>query len=86
MAVKPANMPFEKALERLETIVEQLESGTVPLAGAVKLFEEGIALRKRCLDLLKEAEKRVRFLSESAAGEPVEGDAPPGWEREHVDD
>lgn len=81
MAVKAENMPFEKALERLEGIVEKLESGTVALADSVKLFEEGIALRKRCLALLKEAEAKVKFLAGSASGEVTEVDAPEDWEK-----
>ena len=80
MAVKAENLPFEKALERLEGIVEKLESGTVALADSVRLFEEGIALRKRCLALLKEAEAKVKFLTESGSGEVSEDDAPEGWE------
>lgn len=80
MAVKAENLPFEKALERLEGIVEKLESGSVALSESVKLFEEGIALRKRCLALLKEAEAKVKFLTASATGEVAEVDAPEGWE------
>lgn len=79
VAVKAAGLPFEKALERLEAIVGRLESGEVPLAEAVKLYEEGIALRARCQALLTDAEKRIRFLSQSADGVPKEGDPPPDW-------
>ena len=80
MAVKADNLPFEKALERLEGIVEKLESGTVTLADSVKLFEEGIALRKRCLTLLKEAEAKVKFLTASASGKITETEPPEDWE------
>ena len=80
MAVKLSNMPFEKALERLEGIVEKLESGSVALSESVKLFEEGIALRKRCLELLQEAETKIKFLTTSTAGDVTEKDAPEGWE------
>jgi len=79
VAVKAAGLPFEKALERLEAIVGKLESGEVPLAEAVKLYEEGIALRARCQALLTDAEKRIRFLSQSAEGVPTESDPPPDW-------
>ena len=79
VAVKAAGLPFEKALERLEAIVSKLESGDVPLAEAVKLYEEGIALRARCQALLTDAEKRIRFLSQSADGEPRESDPPADW-------
>ena len=80
MAVKAESLSFEKALERLELIVDKLESGDVPLADAVRLFEEGIALRKRCLTLLKDAEKKITFLTEKADGEILETDPPEGWE------
>lgn len=79
VAVKPASLPFEKALERLEAIVSRLESGDVPLAEAVKLYEEGIALRTRCQSLLNDAEKRIAFLS-SKDGDPKETDPPPDWD------
>jgi exodeoxyribonuclease VII small subunit len=80
MAVKADSLPFEKALERLEGIVEKLESGSVALSDSVKLFEEGITLRKRCLTLLKEAEAKVKFLTASTSGTVSEEDAPDGWE------
>ena len=80
MAVKPENLPFEKALERLEGIVEKLESGSVALADSVKLFEEGIALRKRCLGLLQQAETKIKFLTTSTTGEVAEVAAPDEWE------
>jgi exodeoxyribonuclease VII small subunit len=79
VAVKASNLPFEKALEQLESIVSRLESGDVPLAEAVKLYEEGIALRTRCLSLLTDAEKRIRFLTQQAEGEPKETDPPSDW-------
>jgi exodeoxyribonuclease VII small subunit len=86
MAVKPESQSFEKALARLEDIVDRLESGDVPLADAVKLFEEGIALRKRCLELLTEAEQKVRFLTAAADGEPSEEDPPADWVENDDDD
>lgn len=79
MAVKASTLPFEKALEQLESIVSRLESGDVALADAVKLYEEGIALRARCLALLTDAEKRIRFLTQQADGEPKETDPPADW-------
>lgn len=81
MAVKnKKEIPFEQALERLEEIVDRLEAGSVPLAEAVALFEEGVLLRKRCLELLKEAEAKVKFLSGQEGEEPFEAEPPAGWE------
>jgi len=89
MAVKKKDeIPFEQALQRLEEIVEQLEGGSVPLEQSVALFEEGIALRKRCLELLKRAEGRIKFLTRDAKGEAAETEPPEDWEdaQEEADD
>jgi exodeoxyribonuclease VII small subunit len=81
MAVKTKKeLPFEQALERLEEIVDRLEAGSVPLAEAVSLFEEGVGLRRRCLELLKEAEAKVKFLSGQDGDEPFETDPPANWD------
>lgn len=82
MAVKADSLPFEKALEQLEEIVSRLESGEVALADAVKMYEQGIALRARCLALLADAEKRIRFLAQQSDGEVKDTDPPPGWSQD----
>ena len=48
---------FEEALTALETIVEALENGDLPLEEAVKKYQEGMALAKHCHGLLEDAEK-----------------------------
>ena len=53
---------FEKAMERLEEIVQSLEKGDLQLEDSLKLFEEGIKLSKVCMAKLDEAEKRVDIL------------------------
>jgi exodeoxyribonuclease VII small subunit len=53
---------FEACLERLETIVGQLEKGDIPLEQALKLFEEGIQLSTSCRKELEEAEGKVEVL------------------------
>ena len=45
-------MPFERAIEELESIVKDLEGGKVPLEQSVALYERGEALKKRCEELL----------------------------------
>jgi len=60
---------FEDSLARLETIVADLESGDLPLEEALRLFEEGIGVVKRCTRKLDEAEKRVEVLLKAADGE-----------------
>ena len=39
---------FEKSIQQLEEIVQELESGDLPLEKAIHRFEEGISLSKRC--------------------------------------
>ena len=53
---------FEKAMERLEEIVQTLEKGDMPLEESLKVFEEGVILSKTCMAKLDEAEKRVEIL------------------------
>jgi exodeoxyribonuclease VII small subunit len=71
-------LTFEEAMSRLEKIVSELESGSYPLEEAIRKFEEGIALGKKCREFLSRADLRVRTLVESADGSPVDGDASDG--------
>ena len=57
-----AKQTFEKAMKKLEQIVNELESGEQPLEKAIKKFEEGVQLSKFCADKLDETEKRVTIL------------------------
>ncbi len=59
---------FEHALERLETIVESMESGEVPLAELLAKFEEGNTLLKVCESRLKEAELKIEQLKKQKDG------------------
>lgn len=54
---------FEETLERLETIVEDLEDDPPPLEEAIDAYEEGVALANDCLSRLEEAEQRMSELS-----------------------
>ena len=60
---------LEKSLAALEDIVEELESGDLPLEKAMKKFEEGIKLTRGAQAALKEAEQKVEILLQSAGGE-----------------
>jgi exodeoxyribonuclease VII small subunit len=53
-------LSYDAALEQLERILEQLESGELPLEQTLSLYEEGAALAKLCSMRLDEAELRVR--------------------------
>ena len=59
---------FEDALERLESIVESMESGEVPLAELLAKFEEGNTLLKVCESRLKEAELKIEQLKKQKDG------------------
>jgi len=63
---------LEKSLADLENLVEELESGDLPLEKAMKKFEEGIKLTRGCQTALKEAEQKVEILLKSAGGEDLE--------------
>ena len=63
---------LEKALGDLEDLVEELESGDLPLEKAMKKFEEGIKLTRGCQAALKDAEQKVEILLKSAGGEELE--------------
>ena len=63
MVKKP--LDFETALAELETLVEQLESGELPLEESLKAFEKGIALTRQCQEALKSAELKVKELTEN---------------------
>lgn len=63
---------LEKSLADLEELVEELESGDLPLEKALKKFEEGIKLTRGCQAALKDAEQKVEVLLNSAGGEDLE--------------
>jgi exodeoxyribonuclease VII small subunit len=64
-------MPFERAIDELESIVKDLEAGKVPLEKSVELYERGEALKKRCEELLRQAEARVEKITLNADGKPT---------------
>jgi len=69
-------MAFEEAVKKLEKIVEDMESGELPLEGMLSRFEEGTRLVKVCQSKLEEAELKIQKLEKNSAGEisvkPVE--------------
>jgi len=64
-------LPFERAIEELESIVKRLEEGKVPLEESVTIYERGEALKRRCEELLRQAEARVEKITLDAAGRPT---------------
>jgi exodeoxyribonuclease VII small subunit len=69
---EPGKKPgFEQSLARLEEIVRRLESASLSLDDAMKLFEEGVALSRDCQNQLDQAEGKVEILLKKAGGEVV---------------
>jgi len=64
-------MPFERAIDELESIVKRLEEGKVPLEESVAIYERGEALKRRCEELLRQAEARVEKITLNADGKPT---------------
>jgi exodeoxyribonuclease VII small subunit len=64
-------LSFEKALAELESIVQRLEKGDVPLEESVAIYERGEILKRRCEELLRQAEARVEKITLDASGKPT---------------
>jgi len=60
---------LEQSLTDLEQLVEELESGDLPLEKAMQKFEAGIKLTRGCQAALKDAEQKVEILLKSAGGD-----------------
>ena len=74
-APQAAEVSFEKALVRLETIVEEMEGGKLSLEDMMKRFEEGQGLVKLCSSKLNQVERRIEILvkeGNSVTAEPFE--------------
>jgi exodeoxyribonuclease VII small subunit len=77
-SAEPAGLDFETALEELETLVNQMEAGEMSLEASLAAFERGIRLTRRCQSALREAELKVKKLTENNQLEDLD--------IEHVDD
>lgn len=68
----PETKSFEEALNRLETILKQMEQGNVSLEDSLKLFEEGTELVRQCSNMLDKAELKVVRLTKGPDDNPIE--------------
>jgi exodeoxyribonuclease VII small subunit len=59
---EPAAPDFETSLQELEALIGRLERGDLPLSESLSLFEQGVALTRRCHTSLAEAQQRVEIL------------------------
>ncbi len=67
-----AEIKFEKALERLQEIVETLENGNIDIEKSLEYYEEGINLIKQCSSKLKKIENKIALLNEIDEEEEVQ--------------
>ncbi len=63
-------LSFEAALQELESIVRDLETGKAGLEDSIQAYERGIALRKHCESRLREAQEKVEKIGIGADGVP----------------
>ena len=76
---------FEKAMDRLETIVEQMETGKLPLEDLIVRYEEGMNLVKVCQERLTNAEQKIEIIARNNAGKPIVKDFEPAAESSNDD-
>ena len=62
---------FESAMDRLEKIVEQMESGKLSLEDLIVRYEEGMNLVKICQERLAKAEQKIEIIARNSAGKAV---------------
>jgi len=71
---KKTKLPgFEESVERLEAIIEAVESGRVPLEEGIEQYARGMELVKHCRAIPDEAEKKIENLSVDGKGKPSAG-------------
>ena len=69
MAEKKEEIKFEKAMKRLESIVDELEKGEMDIDKSLEAFEEGIKMSRLCSKKLNEAERKIEQLTKNEKGE-----------------
>ena len=69
MSKQPKNLKFEQAMERLDTIVEAMESGEIGIEESIAKYEEAMQLASHCRGILNEAEQRIKTIQLNAAGQ-----------------
>jgi len=74
---REAELNFEGAMDRLEKIVEQMESGKLPLEDLIVRYEEGMNLVKICQERLANAEQKIQIIARNSAGKPIVKDFEP---------
>jgi len=81
-----AEIKFEKAMNRLEHIVEELEKGELDIDKSLEIFEEGIKMSRVCSKKLSEAEQKIEKLTKNQKGELVTELFPTGVDEDTDDE
>jgi len=81
-----ADIKFEKAMNRLEHIVEELEKGELDIDKSLEIFEEGIKMSRVCSKKLNEAEQKIEKLTKNQKGELVTELFPTGVDEDTDDE
>jgi exodeoxyribonuclease VII small subunit len=63
-------LKFEEAMQKLDAIVEAMESGQIGIEESVARFEEAMELAAHCRKILDEAELRIQKIQLDAGGSP----------------
>lgn len=63
----PTSLSYEQAIELVESIADQIESGEIGLEQSIAAYEQGISLIRRCRAILDQAEQRITELTDAAA-------------------
>jgi exodeoxyribonuclease VII small subunit len=66
-----SELKFEKAMTRLENIVDELERGDLDIDKSLEIFEEGIKMSRLCTKKLNEAEAKIQKLTKDKKGELI---------------
>ena len=65
---KATMLPVEQAMERLESLVAEMESAQLPLDQMIERFEEGVKLVRLCQEKLDAAQQKIQIITRNAAG------------------
>ena len=68
---RETELNFEGAMDRLEKIVEQMESGKLPLEDLIVRYVEGMKLVKTCQERLANAEQKIEIITRNSGGKAV---------------
>lgn len=70
MAKSIKNLKFEEAMQRLDAIVQAMESGEIGIEESITKYEEATQLAARCRQILDQAEQRIQKIQLDARGQP----------------